>query len=113
VGVLGLTFKENVPDTRNSRVPDILNELREFGIQALAHDPLADPGEFQHEYGIATNKLSDFKGLDALVLAVPHEQYLARPEKLFAMLRSGGILIDIKSAIDPNSVPGNLRYWSL
>ncbi len=113
VGVLGLTFKENVPDTRNSRVPDILNELKDFGIQALAHDPMADPKEFQHEYGIEMSKLGDFKGLDALVLAVPHRQYLARPEKLFAMLRDGGILVDIKSAIDPKSIPGNLRYWSL
>jgi UDP-N-acetyl-D-galactosamine dehydrogenase len=113
VGVLGLTFKENVPDTRNSRVPDILNELRDFGIEALAHDPLADPKEFQHEYGIAMSKLSAFKGLDALMLAVPHKPYLDRPERLFAMLRDGGILIDIKSAIDPESVPGNLRYWSL
>ncbi|HEX4272953.1 MAG TPA: nucleotide sugar dehydrogenase, partial [Rhizomicrobium sp.] len=113
VGVLGLTFKENVPDIRNSRVPDILTELKDFGIQALAHDPLADPKEFQHEYGIEMAKLSAFKGLDALVLAVPHKAYLAKPEKLFAMLQPGGILIDIKSAIDPKSVPGNLRYWSL
>ncbi len=113
VGVLGLTFKENVPDTRNSRVPDILTELKDFGINAIAHDPLADPKEFEHEYGIVMSKLGDFKGLDALVLAVPHKAYLTRPEKLFAMLRDGGILIDIKSAIDPERVPGNLRYWSL
>ena len=113
VGVLGLTFKENVPDIRNSRVPDILTELKDFGIQAIAHDPLADPKECQHEYGIAVAQLADFKGLDALMLAVPHKSYLTKPEKLFAMLRDGGILIDIKSAIDPRSVPGNLRYWSL
>jgi len=113
VGVLGLTFKENVPDTRNSRVPDILTELKDFGIQALAHDPLADPKEFEHEYGIGMSRLAEFKGLDALVLAVPHKAYLAKPEKLFAMLQPGGILIDIKSAIDPKTVPGNLRYWSL
>jgi UDP-N-acetyl-D-galactosamine dehydrogenase len=113
VGVLGLTFKENVPDTRNSRVPDILTELKDFGIKAIAHDPLADPQEFQQEYGIEMAKLAAFKDLDALVLAVPHKAYLARPEKLFAMLRDGGILIDIKSAIDPKSLPGNLRYWSL
>jgi UDP-N-acetyl-D-galactosamine dehydrogenase len=113
VGVLGLTFKENVPDTRNSRVPDILTELKDFGIRAIAHDPLADPKEFQHEYGIEMSKLAEFKGLDALVLAVPHKALLAKPEKLFGMLRDGGILVDIKSAIDPRSVPGNLRYWSL
>ena len=76
----------------------------------LAHDPLADPKKFHHEYGIEMSKLGDFKGLEALVLAVPNKAYLARPEKLFAMLQSGGVLIDIKSAIDPKSVPGNLRY---
>jgi len=113
VGVLGLTFKENVPDTRNSRVPDILNELKDFGIKALAHDPMADPKDFHHEYGIEMSKLTEFKSLDALVLAVPHKAYLAKPEKLFAMLQPGGILVDIKSVIDPRTVPGNLRYWSL
>jgi len=113
VGVLGLTFKENVPDTRNSRVPDILNELKDFGIQALAHDPLASPKEIEHEYGITVSDLKAFKGLDALVLAVPHKAYLAKPEKLFGMLRDDGIIVDIKSAIDPKTVPGNLRYWSL
>jgi UDP-N-acetyl-D-galactosamine dehydrogenase len=113
VGVLGLTFKENVPDTRNSRVPDILHELKDFGIRAVTHDPLASPKELLREYGISMANLSAFKRLDALVLAVPHKDYLAKPEKLFAMLRNGGILVDIKSAIDPRSIPGNLRYWSL
>ena len=113
VGVLGLTFKENVPDTRNSRVPDILNELREFGVRAIAHDPLAPAKEIEHEYGLKVSRLSEFKDLDALILAVPHKAYLARPEKMAGMLRDGGILIDIKSAIDPGTVPGNLRYWSL
>jgi len=74
---------------------------------------MADPKDFQHEYGIEMSKLTEFKGLDALVLAVPHKAYLAKPEKLFGMLRDGGILVDIKSAIDPKTVPGNLRYWSL
>jgi UDP-N-acetyl-D-galactosamine dehydrogenase len=113
VGVLGLTFKENVPDTRNSRVPDIIHELLDFGIQALAHDPLADPKDFHHEYGVTMSGLKAFKGLEALILAVPHREYLAKPEKLFGMLRDGGILVDIKSVIDPKTVPRNLRYWSL
>jgi len=113
VGVLGLTFKENVPDIRNSRVPDIINELKSFGIKPLAHDPLAQAGDLVHEYDLAMNPLAKFKALDALILAVPHRQYLEQPAKLTAMLGDGGIFVDIKSAIDPKTVPGNLRYWSL
>jgi len=113
VGVLGLTFKENVPDIRNSRVPDILSELATFGITPLAHDPMADPKEITREYGLSVNKLAQFKDLDALILAVPHRAYLDKVSGIPAMLREGGILADIKSVIDPNSIPGNVRYWSL
>ena len=113
VGVLGLTFKENVPDIRNSRVPDILTELKTFGIKPVVHDPLASPDDLTHEYGLKMSRLPTFKDLDALILAVPHRQYLEKPAKLNLMLRDGGIFVDIKSAIDPNSIQGNLRYWSL
>src|SRR6516225_5627181 len=72
VGVIGLTFKEEVPDLRNSRVPDILAELRSFGVNALVHDPMADREEALHEYGVKLVDLDAFKDLDALILAVPH-----------------------------------------
>src|SRR5215469_13802657 len=72
VGIIGLTFKEEVPDLRNSRVPDILAELRSFGIHALVHDPMADWEEALHEYGVNLVDLKEFDQLDALVLAVPH-----------------------------------------
>lgn len=111
--MLGLTFKENVPDIRNSRVPDILTELKTFGIKPVVHDPLASPDDLAHEYGLEMNRLPQFKDLDALILAVPHRQYLEKPAKLNLMLRDGGILVDIKSAIDPKTIQGNLRYWSL
>jgi UDP-N-acetyl-D-galactosamine dehydrogenase len=113
VGVLGLTFKENVPDIRNSRVPDIVAELKSFGVQALTHDPLASAKQVEHEYGFAMDRLSRFKALDALILAVPHKHYVADPGKMAGMLRDGGVLIDIKSAIDRAMLPGDLRYWSL
>ena len=113
VGVLGLTFKENVPDIRNSRVPDILKELESFGIKALTHDPLASAPELSHEYGLKLDPLAQFKELDALILAVPHKQYLEKPGAMTAMLRQGGILVDIKSAIDRAIIPAGLRYWSL
>jgi UDP-N-acetyl-D-galactosamine dehydrogenase len=113
VGIMGLTFKENVPDIRNSRVPDILAELKTFGITPLVHDPLADAGEVRHEYGLEITPLSDFEGLDALVVAVPHAEYLRQVRHIPAMLRKGGILADLKSVVDRSSVPADVRYWSL
>ena len=113
VGVLGLTFKENVPDIRNSRVPDVLNELQTFGITPIVHDPMADPHEVKREYGLAISPMAQFKNLDALILAVPHAEYLQKTAKMPAMLRKGGILADIKSVVDRSVVPSNVRYWSL
>ena len=114
VGVLGLTFKENVPDLRNSRVPDILEELREYGIHALIHDPLADAAQAHREYGVTLAELADFQGLDALVLAVPHASYVETVLKqIQTLLRPGGTLIDIKSVYRPNQIPAGVHYWSL
>ena len=113
VGILGLTFKENVPDIRNSRVPDILVELRSFGIKPILHDPLADPRQVKQEYGITVSPLAKFQNLDALILAVPHAQYRKRAMDLPGMLRKGGILADIKSVVDRKLLPGDVRYWSL
>jgi UDP-N-acetyl-D-galactosamine dehydrogenase len=113
VGVLGLTFKENVPDIRNSRVPDILTELRKFGIRALVSDPLAPSRDVHHEYGLTIDDASTLTDLDALILAVPHEVYLADPPDLFGRLRADGVLIDVKSALRPDQIPASLKYWSL
>ncbi|WP_324073161.1 MAG: nucleotide sugar dehydrogenase [Erythrobacter sp.] len=113
VGVMGLTFKQDVPDIRNSKVPDILAELREYGIDALVSDPLAEPAAALHEYGIALRPPEDLQELDALVLAVNHAQYLADPQALVARVRSGGVLVDVKSALDRAVLPEELVYWSL
>ncbi len=114
VGVLGLTFKENVPDLRNSRVPDILEELKEYGIQALVHDPLADAEEAEREYGVKFAELDEFQGLDALVLAVPHAAYTEHVlQELPRILKPGGVLADIKSTYRPHQLPEGVRYWSL
>jgi UDP-N-acetyl-D-galactosamine dehydrogenase len=114
IGIIGLTFKENVRDLRNSRVPDIVAELREFGIAAMVCDPLADSGEARREYGIDLVPLDDFTSLDGLILAVPH-RVLAEPgwQRLFAALSPGGVFVDIKSAIARDEVPPQVRYWSL
>ena len=114
VGVLGLTFKENVPDLRNSRVPDILTTLGEYSIEALVHDPLASPEEARSEYGVELRSLDELEGLDALVLAVPHAQYVALPlDSLFGRISDGGVFIDVRSVVRPAEVPAHIRAWSL
>ena len=114
VGVLGLTFKENVPDLRNSKVFDVVRELQQFGIEPLIHDAVADASEVRHEYGLDMDALTDFEGLHALILAVPHNDYMdADRDGLFARLTAKGVLIDIKSVMRPQDIPEGLLYWSL
>jgi UDP-N-acetyl-D-galactosamine dehydrogenase len=114
VGILGLAFKENVRDLRNSRVPDILGELREYGIEAMVHDPLVDPEEAQEEFGIELVDAEAMVDLNALILCVPHrvimqEMNPSPTERLVA----GGVLVDVKSVLDPSKLPTSIRYWSL
>jgi len=114
IGILGLTFKEDVPDLRNSRVPDILVELREFGITAVVADPLADPAEASREYGIELAPLDTFTRLDGLILAVPHRVLgKAGWNRVLMALSPGGVFIDIKSVVPRNALPPNIHYWSL
>ena len=114
VGILGVTFKENVPDLRNSRVPDVVRELGEYGIRPAVHDPIADPAEAIRQYGIRLAPLEELRDLHALVFAVPHAQYLGSlQEWLPGILRRDGILIDVKSQIDAAQLPPEVDYWSL
>ncbi len=114
VGILGLTFKENIPDLRNSRVPDIADELRSFGIEPLIHDPLAYPEEAKIKYGITLAKWEELQQLDAMIIAVAHKYYSEMPlEKLLSPLRKGGVIVDVKSILQPNQIPDGYRYWSL
>jgi UDP-N-acetyl-D-glucosamine/UDP-N-acetyl-D-galactosamine dehydrogenase len=114
IGIVGMTFKEDVPDLRNSRVPDIIAELREFGIAARVADPLADADDARRKYGVDVVALDEFADLDGLVLAVPH-RVLAKAgwDRLFAALVPGGVFVDVKSAIARDRVPGQIHYWSL
>ena len=111
VAILGMAFKENVPDLRNSRTADIYHELRAFGISPIVHDPLADAEECMHEYGISLAAWQDIRDLDGIVCAVRHDFYKTQP--LAERLRTGGVLIDVKSAIDPKTLPAYVNYWSL
>jgi len=114
VGVLGLTFKEDCNDLRNSKVPDILTELRTFGIEPLIHDSRGNPSEAKHEYGLTLSQLEDYKNLDGLIVAVSHKEYiqLGQP-KLLGMLRDRGVFIDVKSVFSPFKMDRGIQYWSL
>jgi UDP-N-acetyl-D-galactosamine dehydrogenase len=114
VGVLGLTFKEDCSDLRNSKVPDIVRELGEFGVRTMVHDPLASSAEAVHEYGLALSPLEELQELDGLILAVSHKWYREHGhDKLLGRVKKGGVIIDVKSAINPAHVPAGVRLWSL
>jgi len=116
VAVLGLTFKENVPDLRNSKVPDIIQELREYGVQVLVHDPIAEPEEAVAEYGIHLSKWDDLRDIDGIIVAVAHRGYVDMGlQKLLKPLRSqrDGVVIDVKCLLDQAKLPKTLKYWRL
>jgi len=113
VGILGLTFKEDVPDIRNSRVPDIIAELRQFGIDPLVHDPMAEAHEVLEEYNLKLASQAEFKNLDATILAVSHKPYVSQLGELLGGLRPGSVLVDVKAIIPPAQVPASIHFWSL
>ena len=114
IGVLGLAFKENVRDLRNSRVPDIVAELREYGIDVLVHDPMVDPDEAEEEFGIKLVGSEAMVDLNAMILCVPHRAIMQQINPSPAeRLAEGGVLVDVKSALNPTDLPSSIRYWSL
>jgi UDP-N-acetyl-D-galactosamine dehydrogenase len=116
VAVLGLSFKENVPDLRNTRVVDIINELKDYGVTVLTHDPLAIPEEAREHCGIDLVSLKEMRDMDAVILAVAHRDYLKLGlEKLVSLCRKDRpILLDIKSVFEPVRAQSlGIRYWRL
>jgi UDP-N-acetyl-D-galactosamine dehydrogenase len=116
VAMLGITFKENVPDLRNTRVVDIIEELNDYGVEVLVHDPLADADEAREHYGIDLLPLDALKGVDAAVVAVIHSQYAALGLDGVAELCTNGIPIvtDVKSFFDPEQAKQmGIVYWQL
>ena len=113
--VMGLTFKEDVPDLRNSRVIDVINELKSFGVEVCVHDPLAEPSEALHEYGVDLLSWDDLPKSDAMVMAVAHQAYLNRPvSDLLAKVKEGGCFIDVKAKFDKNELQAaGLCVWRL
>ena len=114
VGVLGITFKEDVPDLRNTRVSDIVRELQAFGLVPIVHDPHAHADEASREYGIDLAPWESMTELDAIIVAVSHREYreLALDE-LLGGLHENGIVFDVKSMFDPEDMPEGVTYWSL
>jgi UDP-N-acetyl-D-galactosamine dehydrogenase len=105
VNVIGLTFKENCPDLRNSKVADIVYELQSYGVEVHVHDPVAEADEAQHEYGIALQSWESLPKADAVIVAVPHKEVLARSLTDFqSKLNDGGCFVDVKAQFDPNRI---------
>ncbi|WP_290924389.1 nucleotide sugar dehydrogenase [Halodesulfovibrio sp.] len=117
VGILGLTYKENVPDIRNTRVIDIIRELKEYGIEALVHDPIADNEQAIREYEISLSYLKDFQQLDAVIVAVPHEEYsFIQPKQLLKWFRDSGntLVLDVKGFFEPAVMEAaGLELWRM
>ena len=102
VVVLGLTFKENCPDLRNSKVIDVIRELQSYGCKVHVHDPVAESAEAEHEYGVSLCAWDALPQAQAIVAAVAHQQYLDMPvTDLLQKLSPGGVFSDVKSAYDP------------
>lgn len=115
VTVLGMTFKENCPDTRNSKVIDIIRELQEFGANVQVHDPLAEPDVVEHEYGMKLTAFDDLQPADAVIVAVGHDQFKSlKPEDFKKISNSNPVFIDVKSLFNKNAVEeAGFTCWRL
>jgi UDP-N-acetyl-D-galactosamine dehydrogenase len=114
--VLGLAFKENCPDLRNSKVADVIRELKELGCEVSVHDPIADSRDATEHYGLALTPWEELPAkADAVVAAVPHRSYLAMPlRELLSRLKKNGVFIDVKSAFDQAAIrEAGFRMWRL
>jgi len=113
--VLGLTFKENCPDTRNSRVVDVIRELQSFGARVYVHDPVADAKEAEREYGIRLTPWDELPRAAAIVAAVAHRAFTQRPvEDFMAKMAPNGIYVDVKSQADSGALRARgIEVWRL
>jgi UDP-N-acetyl-D-glucosamine/UDP-N-acetyl-D-galactosamine dehydrogenase len=115
VNVLGLTFKENCPDLRNSKVADVIQELQAFGIDVHVHDPVADAKEARHEYGLELKTWENLPRAEAIIAAVSHREFLARPlSGYLSKVAENGCFIDVKSQYDQTALrEAGLSVWRL
>jgi UDP-N-acetyl-D-galactosamine dehydrogenase len=115
VNILGLTFKENCKDIRNSKVIDVIRELEEFGVECYVHDPEADPDETLHEYGIKLRSWEELPAADAAILAVAHKSFVEMPPAaILEKIVRQGCFVQVKAAIDPAAFRREgVRVWRL
>jgi len=116
VGIFGVTFKENCPDTRNTKVVDIIRELEEYGIEVQIVDPVADKEELWHEYGLKLSGIGDIKNVDALIFAVSHDEFKSLTLESLKNLYNNNkhVLIDVKGLFDRKKAEEmNYIYWRL
>lgn len=115
VGILGLTFKEDCPDLRNSKVGDVVKEFKAYGVELLVHDPLADRAEAEHHYNVGLCAWNDLVDLDAIILCVSHNEYKALSvEDYKTMLNPGAVLMDVKSSVDETTFKqAGINLWRL
>jgi UDP-N-acetyl-D-glucosamine/UDP-N-acetyl-D-galactosamine dehydrogenase len=115
LAILGLTFKENVTDLRNSRVVDIIHELRDFGVETFVADPYADSEMAHEEYGMTLTNFDQMSNCDAVILAVAHDIYRELGLKgLTRPLKKGGLFVDIKSAFKRTDIESmGFACWRL
>ncbi len=113
--VLGLTFKENCPDLRNSKVIDVIRELQSYGATVHVHDPLAAPSEAEHEYGVSLKSLKDMPKAQAIVAAVAHREYKELPvASVAAMGVPGAVFVDVKASFDATAIAATgMHLWRL
>jgi UDP-N-acetyl-D-galactosamine dehydrogenase len=112
--VLGLTFKENVPDIRNSKVADIVHRLKSQGQSVTVADPMADSAEAEHEFGFPVERTLPAGPFDAVIGAVAHRDYAAlEADELRALVREGGVIADVKGMWRNLQLPAGLRRWQL
>jgi UDP-N-acetyl-D-glucosamine/UDP-N-acetyl-D-galactosamine dehydrogenase len=115
VNVLGLTFKEDCPDLRNSRVIDVIKELQTYGVEVCVHDPVSSSEEARHEYGLDLIEWDDLPKAEAIIVAVAHKQYMQRPvADYLAKVRASGVFIDVKSRFSRDQLrEAGLHAWRL
>ncbi|OQX19556.1 MAG: GDP-mannose dehydrogenase [Desulfobacteraceae bacterium IS3] len=116
IAVLGITFKENVPDLRNTKVVDIINELKDYEIDVLVHDPLADPAEAKKYYDLELQEWEELTGVDGVIVAVIHDDYrkLGLSEIMRLCTQGASLVIDVKGAFSPEEAKKmNIKYWRL
>lgn len=115
VAILGITFKENCPDTRNSKVVDIIKELKEYEIEPMVIDPVADKEEAKHLYGIEVQEMEALNNLDALIIATSHEEFKSiKIEDFDKMFKDKKIIVDVKGILDRNTyTKADYSYWRL